>query len=76
MKMNQLKNIEIAQQMSDRAFCLDEQLMKIYENINQKTKRITKHLRFISIIVSCHPIGLLFALMTFFVYVCSQFFHL
>jgi len=67
--MNQLKSIEISHNMSSGASIMDEKLLKIYEDINAKTKRIVKHLRFASVFVSCHPTALLFALMTYFVYV-------
>ena len=68
--MNQLKAIEISHNMSSKAEDIDDQLFKIYENINPKTARIAKHLGFVSVFVGCHPIALLFSLMTFFVYVC------
>lgn len=65
--MNQLKAIEVSHNMSTSADTIDNKLIAIFENINPATKRIVKHLKFMSIIVGCHPIALLFSLMTFFV---------
>jgi len=62
--MNSLDMVEIVEKMTADEFEIDEKLLKVYEDINPETRRIAGDLRFISIWLGCHPIVLLFGLMS------------